>query len=190
IREVLLMLEILSRRFFLKLNLYDHRSILMDLQETLKRRWRYLIPAESQSHNHMLIPDYQDIKFQDFHYSDGFECYQIIKIGRRTRTTLKRLCLRHQDSIPNANGTPLKKPKLEIEALPYAIPKSQSMALAEGSTSSQQQSKDKGKQPVADADVTNESGSDTGLLLYSKVRYCFLRIAISFFSTIQAHDSH
>nr|GEX97858.1 ribonuclease H-like domain-containing protein [Tanacetum cinerariifolium] len=75
------MLEILSRRFFLKLNLSDHRSILTDLQETLKRRWRYSIPAESQIHNHMLIPDYQDIKIQDFHYSDGFECYQVIKIG-------------------------------------------------------------------------------------------------------------
>nr|GEW02706.1 retrovirus-related Pol polyprotein from transposon TNT 1-94 [Tanacetum cinerariifolium] len=58
------------------------RSILANLQETLKRRWRYLIPAESQIHNHMLIPDYQDIKFQDFRYSDGFECYQVIKIGR------------------------------------------------------------------------------------------------------------
>nr|GEY29900.1 hypothetical protein [Tanacetum cinerariifolium] len=30
------MLEILSRIFFLKLNLSDHRSILMDLQETSK----------------------------------------------------------------------------------------------------------------------------------------------------------
>nr|GEV22034.1 hypothetical protein [Tanacetum cinerariifolium] len=50
--------------------------------ETLKKRWRYLIPAESQIHNHMLIPDYQDIKYQDFRYSDEFECYQVIKIGR------------------------------------------------------------------------------------------------------------
>nr|GFC35793.1 hypothetical protein [Tanacetum cinerariifolium] len=30
------MLEILSRRFFLRLNLSDHRSILRDLQETSK----------------------------------------------------------------------------------------------------------------------------------------------------------
>nr|GEX42101.1 hypothetical protein [Tanacetum cinerariifolium] len=51
------------------------RSILTDLQETLKRKWRYLIPADSQSHNHMLIPDYQDIIFQDFRYFDEFECY-------------------------------------------------------------------------------------------------------------------
>nr|GEZ01191.1 hypothetical protein [Tanacetum cinerariifolium] len=40
IRQVSHMLEILSRRFFLKLNLSDHKSILTDLQETLKRRWR------------------------------------------------------------------------------------------------------------------------------------------------------
>nr|GEW31322.1 hypothetical protein [Tanacetum cinerariifolium] len=36
-------------------------------------RWRYLIPVEPQIHNHI---------FQDFRYSDGFECYQVIKIGR------------------------------------------------------------------------------------------------------------
>nr|GEX83357.1 hypothetical protein [Tanacetum cinerariifolium] len=65
----------------LSLTILILRSILTDLQETLKKRWRYLIPAESQSHNHMLIPDYQDIKFQDFRHSDGFECYQVIKIG-------------------------------------------------------------------------------------------------------------
>nr|GEZ33735.1 hypothetical protein [Tanacetum cinerariifolium] len=51
-------------------------------QETLKGRWRYMIPAEPQIHNHMLIPNYQDITFQDFRYSDGFECYQVIKIER------------------------------------------------------------------------------------------------------------
>nr|GEW01068.1 hypothetical protein [Tanacetum cinerariifolium] len=50
--------------------------------ENFKREWRYLIPAEPQIHIHMLIPDYQDIIFQDFCYSDGFECYQAIKIGR------------------------------------------------------------------------------------------------------------
>nr|GEY45408.1 hypothetical protein [Tanacetum cinerariifolium] len=44
--------------------------ILTDLQETLKGRWRYLVPAESHIHNHMLIPDYQDNKYQDFCYSD------------------------------------------------------------------------------------------------------------------------
>nr|GEY10038.1 hypothetical protein [Tanacetum cinerariifolium] len=37
---------------------------------TLKMRWRYLIPAESHIHNQMLIPDYQDNKYQDFHHSD------------------------------------------------------------------------------------------------------------------------
>nr|GEX83574.1 probable inactive histone-lysine N-methyltransferase SUVR2 [Tanacetum cinerariifolium] len=86
------------------------------------------------------------------------------QIPEEPERPLKRLRLRHQDGTPYSNGTPLKKPKLEeIEALPYAIPKSRSRALAGGSASSQQQSKDKGKQPVADADVTNESGSDTGL---------------------------
>nr|GEZ27614.1 hypothetical protein [Tanacetum cinerariifolium] len=38
-RKVSLMLEILSRRFFLKLNLSDQRSILTDLQGTLKEKW-------------------------------------------------------------------------------------------------------------------------------------------------------
>nr|GEY97495.1 hypothetical protein [Tanacetum cinerariifolium] len=36
IRRALIMLEILSRRFFLKLNLSDHRSILTDLQDKIK----------------------------------------------------------------------------------------------------------------------------------------------------------
>nr|GFB18467.1 hypothetical protein [Tanacetum cinerariifolium] len=71
-RKVSLMLEILSRRFFLKLNLSDHRSILTDLQGTLKGKWRYLIPAITPIHNHVLIPNYQDFKIQDFRYSDGF----------------------------------------------------------------------------------------------------------------------
>nr|GEX51137.1 ribonuclease H-like domain-containing protein [Tanacetum cinerariifolium] len=70
IRDVLLMLEILLRKFFLKLNLSDHRSILTDLQETLKRRWRYLVLVESHIHNYMLIPNYQDIIYQDFRYSN------------------------------------------------------------------------------------------------------------------------
>nr|GEX69895.1 uncharacterized mitochondrial protein AtMg00820-like [Tanacetum cinerariifolium] len=74
------------RRFdnknMLSLTILILRSILTDLQETLKGRWRYLIPAESQIHNHVLIPDYQDIIFQDFCYSDGIECFQVIKIGR------------------------------------------------------------------------------------------------------------
>nr|GFA26328.1 RNA-directed DNA polymerase, eukaryota, reverse transcriptase zinc-binding domain protein [Tanacetum cinerariifolium] len=78
IRDVLLMLEILSRKFFLKLNLSDHRSILTDLQKTLKTRWRYLVPAESHIHNRMLIPDYQDIKYQDFRYSD-----ELSNLGRQ-----------------------------------------------------------------------------------------------------------
>nr|GEX75535.1 hypothetical protein [Tanacetum cinerariifolium] len=43
-RKVLLMLEILSRRFSLKENLSDHRSILTDLQGTLKGKWRNIFP--------------------------------------------------------------------------------------------------------------------------------------------------
>nr|GEX15864.1 reverse transcriptase domain-containing protein [Tanacetum cinerariifolium] len=61
---------------------HTQQDISYEVSEILKRRWRYLIPAESQSHNHMLIPDYQDIIFQDLRYSDRFECYQVIKIGR------------------------------------------------------------------------------------------------------------
>nr|GEV00176.1 hypothetical protein [Tanacetum cinerariifolium] len=90
IREVLLMLETLSRRFFLKLNLSDHR------------RQRYLIPTESQIHNRMLIPDYQDIIFQDFCYSNGFECYQVIKIGRYEHEELELFeALNHKSVIVN-----------------------------------------------------------------------------------------
>nr|GEZ12327.1 hypothetical protein [Tanacetum cinerariifolium] len=48
---------------------------------TLKGKWRYLILAEPPIHNHMLTPNYQDFKIQDFYYSDGFECFQANKIG-------------------------------------------------------------------------------------------------------------
>nr|GEX13321.1 hypothetical protein [Tanacetum cinerariifolium] len=87
--KVSLMLEILSRRFFLKLNLSDHRSVLTDLQGTLKGKWRYLILAKLPIHNHVLIPKYQDFKIQDFRYSDRFECFQAIKIGRNKPELLK-----------------------------------------------------------------------------------------------------
>nr|GEZ78123.1 hypothetical protein [Tanacetum cinerariifolium] len=60
---------------------HTQQGISHEVSETLKGRWRYPILAEPQIHNHMLIPDYQDIIFQDFRYSDGFECYQAIKIG-------------------------------------------------------------------------------------------------------------
>nr|GFB88877.1 hypothetical protein [Tanacetum cinerariifolium] len=49
------------------------------LKETLKRRWRYLVPDGSHIHNYMLIPNYQDIKYQDFHYSD-----ELSKLGSTT----------------------------------------------------------------------------------------------------------
>nr|GEY89364.1 hypothetical protein [Tanacetum cinerariifolium] len=41
-----------------------------------------MIPAKPPIHNHVLIPNYQDFKIQDFCYYDGFECFQAIKIGR------------------------------------------------------------------------------------------------------------
>nr|GEV66226.1 hypothetical protein [Tanacetum cinerariifolium] len=47
-----------------------------------RRKWRYLIPSIPPIHNHVLIPNYQDFKIQDFCYSDGFECIQAINIGR------------------------------------------------------------------------------------------------------------
>nr|GFA08676.1 hypothetical protein [Tanacetum cinerariifolium] len=59
-------------------------SILTDVQETLKRRWRYLVPAESHIHSCMLIPNYQDIKYQDFRYFD-----ELSKLGR---TNVAGLC--------------------------------------------------------------------------------------------------
>ncbi|KAJ0742413.1 putative [histone H3]-lysine(4) N-trimethyltransferase chromatin remodeling SET family [Helianthus annuus] len=73
------------------------------------------------------------------------------QIPEEPERPLKRLRLRHQD------GTPLKKPKLEIDDLPYAIPRSQARAEAA-----------KEKQPVlADTqpDVANESLSESGLRL-------------------------
>nr|GEY89732.1 hypothetical protein [Tanacetum cinerariifolium] len=57
-------------------------SILTDLQGTLKGKWRYMIPAIPPIHNHVLIPNYQDFKIQDFRYSNGFECFQAINMGR------------------------------------------------------------------------------------------------------------
>nr|GFA00116.1 hypothetical protein [Tanacetum cinerariifolium] len=91
--KVSLMLEILSRRFFLKLNLSDHRSILMDLQGTLKGKWRYLIPAKPPIHNHVLIHNYQDLNTQYFRYSDGFKCFLAIKIGRYEHKFLASILL-------------------------------------------------------------------------------------------------
>lgn len=100
------------------------------------------------------------------------------QIPEEPERPLKRLRLRHQDgssctsSNPNSNGTPLKKPKLEIDDLPIAIPRSQARAKnATGepvSVSPQPQTRNKGKQPViADTppDVANGSGSDSDLRL-------------------------
>ncbi|KAI3819541.1 hypothetical protein L1987_13382 [Smallanthus sonchifolius] len=100
------------------------------------------------------------------------------QIPEEPERPLKRLRLRHQDgpssttSGPNSHGTPLKKPKLEIDDLPFAIPRSQSRAknatVEPVSVSLQPQGRNKGKQPVlADTqpDATNVSGSDSGLRL-------------------------
>lgn len=89
---------------------------------------------------------------------------------------LKRLRLRHQDGPSCTSSSPvsqLKKPKIEIDDLPDAIPKSRSQAKTstENPVSSPQlQGKNKGKQVQPDveksqsqADVTDKSGSDSGL---------------------------
>nr|GEW39647.1 hypothetical protein [Tanacetum cinerariifolium] len=70
------------------------RSILIDLQETLKRRWRYLVLAESHIHNHMLIPDYQENKYQDFRYSD-----ELSKSRKEPDNSLS-IADEHLDTIP------------------------------------------------------------------------------------------
>nr|GEV46220.1 reverse transcriptase domain-containing protein [Tanacetum cinerariifolium] len=92
IRDVLLMLEILSRKFFLKLNLSDHR------------RWRYLVLAESHIHNGMFIPNYQDIKYQDFRYSD-----ELSNLGRYEHVSPmslehKKLCEAPILALPERNN--------------------------------------------------------------------------------------
>ncbi|KAL7583425.1 hypothetical protein Lser_V15G41858 [Lactuca serriola] len=100
------------------------------------------------------------------------------QIPEEPERPLKRLRLRHQDghaspscttSSPNSNGTPLKKPKLEIDDIPYAIPRTRSHAKTNESqlVSPQSQSRNKGKQPVSDCntqpDVTNETGGDSAI---------------------------
>ncbi|KAL8253036.1 hypothetical protein R6Q59_036729 [Mikania micrantha] len=100
------------------------------------------------------------------------------QIPEEPERPLKRLRLRHQDgpscTTPslNSHGTPLKKPKVEIDDLPVAIPRSQSRAEnTKGepvSVSPQPQGGNKGKLPVlADTqpDVTTVSGSDSSLRL-------------------------
>nr|GEX22100.1 retrovirus-related Pol polyprotein from transposon TNT 1-94 [Tanacetum cinerariifolium] len=78
----------------------------LERMETLKGRLRYLILAEPQIHNHMFIPEYQDIIFQDFRYSDGFECYQVIKIGSKQCliSVNHDICLRNYVNGENSRG--------------------------------------------------------------------------------------
>nr|GEU90792.1 hypothetical protein [Tanacetum cinerariifolium] len=60
---------------------HTQQGISYEVLGTLKGKWRYLIPDITPIHNHVLIPNYQDLKIQDFCYSDGFECFQAINIG-------------------------------------------------------------------------------------------------------------
>nr|GEZ54605.1 hypothetical protein [Tanacetum cinerariifolium] len=71
-------------------------------------KWRYLIPAKPPIHNHMLIPNYQDFKIQDFRYSDGFECFQAINIGRDHQTSVAR--------TPEQNGVVERRNRTLVEA--------------------------------------------------------------------------
>nr|GEX05375.1 hypothetical protein [Tanacetum cinerariifolium] len=80
------------------------RSILTDLQETLKRRWRYLVPVESHIHNRMLIPNYQENKYQDFRYSD-----ELSNLGRYEHVS--PMSLEHKiilKKLPEKLGDPRK----------------------------------------------------------------------------------
>nr|GEZ27997.1 hypothetical protein [Tanacetum cinerariifolium] len=70
-----------SLRMFTRSIVIQRRVEDLQLGGTLKGKWRYLIPAILPIHYYVLIPNYQDFKIQDFRYSDGFECFQAIKIG-------------------------------------------------------------------------------------------------------------
>nr|GEU81165.1 hypothetical protein [Tanacetum cinerariifolium] len=90
-RRVSLMLEILSRRFFLKLNLSDHRSILTDLQGTLKGKWRYLIPTIPPIHNHECSrPNHSDHDSND-------SISSISAPASKSRDTIVIDCTRQED---------------------------------------------------------------------------------------------
>nr|GEV64875.1 hypothetical protein [Tanacetum cinerariifolium] len=61
-------------------------------------RWRYLVPTESHIHNRMLIPNYQDNKYQDFRYSD-----ELSNLGRYEHVS--PMSLEHKEKFP----LPVKK---------------------------------------------------------------------------------
>nr|GEY25308.1 hypothetical protein [Tanacetum cinerariifolium] len=87
-------LDVYSKRrimavFDLKIVEWHNYKHLDWISGTLKRKWRYLILAKPLVHNHVLIPNYQDFKIQDFRYSDRFECFQAIKIGRASEPELE-----------------------------------------------------------------------------------------------------
>nr|GEW60015.1 reverse transcriptase domain-containing protein [Tanacetum cinerariifolium] len=74
--------------------------------------WRYLILAKPPIHNHVLIPNHQDFKIQDFRYSDGFECFQAINIGR-----VENLAADHLSRLENPHQNVLD-PKEINESFP------------------------------------------------------------------------
>nr|GEV98339.1 putative reverse transcriptase domain-containing protein [Tanacetum cinerariifolium] len=85
-------------------------------QRTLKGKWRYLILAKPSIHNHVLIPNYQDIKIQYFCYYDEFECFQAIKVGRYEHRFHELVLL-----CPEAVPTEKKKVEAYIKCLPENI---------------------------------------------------------------------
>nr|GFA33677.1 hypothetical protein [Tanacetum cinerariifolium] len=80
---------------------------------TLGGKWRYLIPAITPIHNHVLIPNYQDFKIQDFRYCDGFECFQAINIGRYEHGIKMEFSV---PRTPQQNGIIERKNRTLIEA--------------------------------------------------------------------------
>nr|GEX29713.1 hypothetical protein [Tanacetum cinerariifolium] len=81
------------------------------LNETLKKRWRYLVPAESHIHNCMLIPNYHDIKYQDFRHSDGLS-----KLGRYEHVS--PMLLEHKGrQMRKGNVTLIARVKIHVHTL-------------------------------------------------------------------------
>nr|GEU80761.1 hypothetical protein [Tanacetum cinerariifolium] len=92
------------------------RSILTDLQDTLKRRWRYLVLIESHIYNRMLIPNYQDIKYQDFHYSD-----ELSNLGRKALYGLKQAPRAWYNELSKFLTSKGFTKGLQIHQLPHGI---------------------------------------------------------------------
>ncbi|KAL4558624.1 hypothetical protein LXL04_036825 [Taraxacum kok-saghyz] len=154
------------------------KPVLKDLLKTYEKNWE-LIEAENYRALADAIFDSEEAealeqkKKQEIAEAEALEQKKKLELAERMKVLeeetqipeeperpLKRLRLRHQDSPscttsnPNSNTTPLKKPKLEIDDIPYAIPRLRS------------QGRNKGKQPVSDmteSDVLTETGSESGI---------------------------